>query len=82
MGSLNPAVLLLTLKHRMKLLDFQGANKISDEETLLRRLTSVRSREYGAFILSHANDHPTMFIHFNRDIAYLRVPTRSTQLQC
>jgi hypothetical protein len=51
--------------------DLEGQIQISSAVQLLARLTSIRKGNYGAFILSHDEDGPSLSLHINGDIAYL-----------
>lgn len=55
----------------INLCDFEGGTKITNEDSLLSRLTTVRFGQFGAFVLNHANTYPALFVHLNLAIAYL-----------
>ncbi len=55
----------------MQLHDFDGSVAISTEDDLLALLKTNRRGDYGAFILSHTENYPALFVHLNRDVAYL-----------
>lgn len=55
----------------MILTDFDGEHCILTEAELLCRLRSVRRGAYGAFILQHDADVPSLWVQFNSNIAYL-----------
>ena len=48
-----------------------GRLAVVAEGTLLDRLRSVRRGAYGAFILSHEEDGPSLWVHMNGDKAYV-----------
>jgi hypothetical protein len=51
--------------------DLEGLVQIDRLEDLLSRLHSVRKGPYGAFFLSHDDVGPSLWIHINRNVAYL-----------
>jgi len=51
--------------------DLDGWAQIDRPEDLLSRLRSVRKGPYGAFILSHDDIGPSLWIHINGNVAYL-----------
>ena len=51
--------------------DFQGRTRMERLDDLLSRLGSVRKGAYGAFVLSHDEAGPSLWIHINRDVAYV-----------
>src|SRR5262245_63233706 len=51
--------------------DWEGLVQIDRPEDLLNRLRSVRKGAYGAFILSHDDVAPSLWIHINANVAYL-----------
>ena len=51
--------------------DLEGLVQIDRPEDLLNRLRSVRKGRYGAFILSHDDVGPSLWIHINGNVAYL-----------
>src|SRR5262249_38780872 len=51
--------------------DFHGVAKVRSQKELERRLTSSCKGGYGAFILSHRNGGPSLWIHVNKGVAYL-----------
>jgi hypothetical protein len=55
----------------MLLSDMHGDVEITAEEALLHRLRTSRTGPYGAFILSHTPDGPSLWIHTHHDIAYV-----------
>ena len=60
--------------------DLEGLVQIDRPEDLLSRLRSVRKGPYGAFILSRDDIGPSLWIHINRNVAYLHffLETQST----
>ncbi len=55
----------------MDIQDFSGRFSISNDRELLDRIRSVRTGPYGAFVLSHDEVGPSLWIHINQDLAYL-----------
>ncbi len=55
----------------MHVCDLDGDTLVAGEDHLLRRLKSVRRGGYGAFVLHHGDLYPSLFVHLNRDLAYL-----------
>ena len=55
----------------MEIEDMDGRLVVVAEGKLLDRLRSVRRGGYGAFILSHEDDGPSLWVHMNGDKAYL-----------
>ncbi len=55
----------------MHIEDFRASIEVFSEEALLDRLKTVRRGHLGAFILSHNNRSPTLFVHLNGHVAYL-----------
>jgi hypothetical protein len=55
----------------MEVSDLQGCASIQDEADLNQRLESVRNGDYGAFVLWHNRGGASLWIHINKDIAYL-----------
>ena len=55
----------------MRVCDFDGTVDIADKTALIHRLRSVRRGRYGAFILSHQDLYPCLFVHFNDTLAYV-----------
>lgn len=51
--------------------DFQGESRVRSRRELERRLRGIRKGEYGAFILAHRKNGPSLWIHFKREVAYL-----------
>jgi hypothetical protein len=51
--------------------DFKGRVSVSLENELTHRLQSVRDGDYGAFILSHQDEGPNLWVHVNKEVAYL-----------
>jgi len=48
-----------------------GRADINSDEVLARRLRTQRVGRYGAFILAHTEQGPSLWIHINEDVAYL-----------
>jgi hypothetical protein len=55
----------------MNVEDFTGRASFTTEAELIQRLRSVRDGNLGAFILSHDDTGPSLWICINGDIAYL-----------
>jgi hypothetical protein len=55
----------------MRVEDFEGTHEIGDETVLRERLSSVRRRHFGAFILSHDDLFPCLYVLVNNNRAYL-----------
>jgi hypothetical protein len=55
----------------MEIEDMDGRLVVVAEGKVLDRLRSVRRGAYGAFILSHDEDGPSLWVHTNGDKAYL-----------
>jgi hypothetical protein len=55
----------------MEIEDIEGRSTIVGEGQMLDRLRSVRRGRYGAFILSHEEDGPSLLIHVNGENAYV-----------
>jgi hypothetical protein len=55
----------------MNVQDLDGKICVDHQKELLHRLRSVRKGPYGAFILFHDQDGPSLWIHTNKDVAYL-----------
>jgi hypothetical protein len=51
--------------------DLEGRVRVDREEDLEYRLQSVRKGGYGAFILWHIDKGASLWIHINKDVAYL-----------
>ena len=51
--------------------DFDGTSTIDCDDELLARLRSVRRGSFGAFILSHAADGASLWVHLNGHVAYI-----------
>jgi Immunity protein Imm1 len=51
--------------------DFNGEANVRTKKELERRLTSLRRGNYGAFVLAHAKDGPSLWIHIFKAMAYL-----------
>jgi hypothetical protein len=51
--------------------DLAGGVRVDSEQALLDRLRTVRKGRYGAFILSHDERGPFLFVHINEDLAYV-----------
>jgi hypothetical protein len=45
--------------------DFDGEASVRSQRELERRLTSSRRGRYGAFVLSHRKDGPSLWVHVN-----------------
>ena len=62
----------------MHLRDFDAECQLDAEEELQTRLRATRRGDFGAFILWHADGGPSLWIHVNKDRAYLHFfPDRS-----
>jgi Immunity protein Imm1 len=55
----------------MQVADLQGCTSVSTEEELLDRLRTIRKGNYGAFILSHNDDGPFLYVHIHSGFAYV-----------
>src|SRR4051812_13626118 len=55
----------------VKVTDFKGETRVRSQRELERRLTTIRQGKYGAFILSHRKDGPSLWVHLNETVAYL-----------
>src|SRR4051812_43977231 len=51
--------------------DFDGEARVRSQKALERRLTSSRKGGYGAFILSHRQGGPSLWVHVNKGAVYL-----------
>jgi hypothetical protein len=61
----------ITAIRQMHIDDFDGRTTVHDSSKLVAHLASVRRGPYGAFILSHTDDGPSLWVHINGDVAYL-----------
>lgn len=54
----------------MKVDTFEGQQSVDGEQDLERLLRSVRSGDYGGFMLWHDEDGPSLSLLFNKDMAF------------
>jgi hypothetical protein len=55
----------------MIVMDFDGETNVRSQRELVRRLTSVRKGNFGAFVLMHKKHGPSLSIHVNKTLAWL-----------
>jgi hypothetical protein len=55
----------------MRIDDFNCRTIFDDPMRLIAHLSSVRTGPYGAFILSHTDDGPSLCVHINGEVAYI-----------
>lgn len=55
----------------MILTDFEGEVKLRSQKDLVHRLSSIRQGVYGAFILTHKKNGPSLWVHVNNEFAWL-----------
>lgn len=55
----------------MILTDFDGEVRVRSQKEIVRRLSSIRQGAYGAFVLAHKKNGPSLWIHVNKDCACL-----------
>ena len=55
----------------MYIQDLRARSIVEREDELMQRLRSVRKGDFGAFILWHKDGGPSLWIHTNKDLAYL-----------
>ena len=63
----------------MEVVDTQGRFEALDPTSLIARLRLIRVGPYGAFVLWHTTDGPSLSVHVNGEFAYIRYfPSQST----
>jgi immunity protein Imm1 of predicted polymorphic toxin system len=55
----------------MEVEDLEGRTIVEDEAALDHRLRSVREGDFGAFILWHEGGGESLWVHVNKDVAYM-----------
>jgi hypothetical protein len=55
----------------MNVTDLEGTTRLDREYDLKRRLRTVRKGDYGAFILWHVDEGAHLWVHINKEVAYL-----------